>query len=98
MNGHTHSVDSHINENGLNGEIRNSFKSEYLNINACINREFTYDAIKKIADWLLERISIKPKIAIVCGSGLGGIAERLEQPQVIPYNKVPNFPQSTGEC
>jgi hypothetical protein len=76
---------------------KNPHNSNYLNINASVNREFTHDHIKKIADWLTERTSIRPRIAIVCGSGLGGIAERLDGKQVFPYSEIPNFPQSTGE-
>ena len=39
-----------------------------------------------------------PKIAIVCGSGLGGLAETIEpEPKVeLAYGTIPNFPQSTG--
>jgi hypothetical protein len=40
----------------------------------------------------------KPKVAIVCGSGLGGLADAVhEQPRVeIEYSSIPYFPQSTG--
>ena len=39
-----------------------------------------------------------PKIAIVCGSGLGGLADTIEQePRVeLAYGTIPNFPRSTG--
>jgi purine-nucleoside phosphorylase len=39
-----------------------------------------------------------PKIAIVCGSGLGGLAETIDSsPKVeLPYEQVPGFPVSTG--
>ena len=40
----------------------------------------------------------QPKIAIVCGSGLGGLVESIHaQPRhEISYSEVPNFPTSTG--
>lgn len=40
----------------------------------------------------------KPKVAIVCGSGLGGLADTIENdPKVeIPYGNIPHFPRSTG--
>jgi purine-nucleoside phosphorylase len=40
-----------------------------------------------------------PKVAIVCGSGLGGLAETIEpEPKVeLAYGTIPNFPQSTGK-
>jgi purine-nucleoside phosphorylase len=42
----------------------------------------------------------KPRVAIVCGSGLGGLADTIEsEPKVeLAYASIPNFPQSTGEC
>lgn len=41
-----------------------------------------------------------PKVAIVCGSGLGGLADTIEsEPKVeLAYGTIPNFPQSTGKC
>jgi purine-nucleoside phosphorylase len=40
-----------------------------------------------------------PKVAIVCGSGLGGLVETIEaEPKVeLAYSTIPNFPQSTGK-
>lgn len=40
----------------------------------------------------------KPRVAIVCGSGLGGLANVLNQGVRLEwaYKDVPNFPVSTG--
>jgi len=38
----------------------------------------------------------KPFIGIVLGSGLGQLADRIEDPVVIPYSDVPGFPVSTA--
>jgi purine-nucleoside phosphorylase len=40
-----------------------------------------------------------PKVAIVCGSGLGGLAETIEaEPKKeLSYEVIPNFPTSTGK-
>jgi purine-nucleoside phosphorylase len=35
------------------------------------------------------------RIAIVLGSGLGGLAERIESPDVVPFREIPGFPEST---
>ena len=37
-----------------------------------------------------------PTIGIVLGSGLGNLAEEIEEPVVIPYRDVPEFPMSTA--
>jgi len=36
-----------------------------------------------------------PDVAIVLGSGLGGLAARIEQPVVVPFRDVPGFPAAT---
>ena len=37
-----------------------------------------------------------PKIAIILGSGLGLMADRIENPLTIPYSEIPNFKRSTA--
>ena len=41
----------------------------------------------------------KPKFAIICGSGLGGLSNAVNQsPKAeFDYASIPNFPQSTGK-
>lgn len=46
-------------------------------------------------DHVLERIEEPPRLAVVLGSGLGAMAETLENPAVIPYTRIPNWPRST---
>lgn len=46
----------------------------------------------------LESHLAKPRVAIVCGSGLGGLADVVNEGTVktYDYKDIPNFPQSTG--
>ena len=37
-----------------------------------------------------------PSVGIVLGSGLGKLADKIENPVVIPYREVPEFPMSTA--
>ena len=48
------------------------------------------------ADYIKHRISEIPSIAIVLGSGLGKLADKIENPVVIPYGEIPNFKKSTA--
>lgn len=37
----------------------------------------------------------KPTIALVLGSGLSGLADAVQQPDIIPFSKIPHMPAST---
>ncbi|KAF6728207.1 Purine nucleoside phosphorylase [Oryzias melastigma] len=59
------------------------------------NKGYSYDDCKATADWLLAQTDIKPRVGIVCGSGLGGLADLLKDQVAFNYKDIPNFPQST---
>ena len=48
-------------------------------------------------EYVKGRISSKPKIALVLGSGLGGFASQIEVQETLSYNEIPDFPISTVE-
>ena len=57
----------------------------------------TLRAIHAASDALVERMEgRKPQVGIVLGSGLGMLADQIENPLVIPYNELPGFPVSTA--
>jgi len=52
--------------------------------------------VQKAADYILARLKDhKPEVALVLGSGLGGLAEGIEDSVTIEYSSIPNFPVST---
>ncbi len=51
--------------------------------------------IEETVSYLNNRKHISPKIAIVLGSGLGGLTQSMEIVDEIPYTEIPNFPVST---
>ncbi|CAL8235917.1 unnamed protein product [Arctogadus glacialis] len=55
----------------------------------------SYEDYEATADWLRSQTEQRPKVAIICGSGLGGLAALLDNRVVIPYKDIPNFPQTT---
>lgn len=57
--------------------------------------KYTYESVKVIADFIMKRTHIRPKIGIICGSGLGSIPEELTDTTEIKYEDIPNFPKST---
>ena len=57
----------------------------------------TLRAIHAASDALVERLDgRKPTVGIVLGSGLGMLADQIEDPLVIPYSELPGFPVSTA--
>ncbi|XP_068611842.1 purine nucleoside phosphorylase 5a isoform X1 [Brachionichthys hirsutus] len=58
-------------------------------------KNYTYEECKATADWLLVQTGVRPKVGIVCGSGLGGLADILKDQVVFNYEDIPDFPQST---
>jgi purine-nucleoside phosphorylase len=48
------------------------------------------------AQVILGRTPLRPRIALVLGSGLGGFADSLTDATRVPYAEIPAFPQSTA--
>ena len=40
---------------------------------------------------------MKPRIAIILGTGLGALAEEIETDAIVPYEDIPDFPEPTVE-
>ena len=55
------------------------------------------ERIHKAADYVSAKIgNMKPVVGIVLGSGLGKLADKIEDPVVIPYKEIPGFPVPTA--
>jgi purine-nucleoside phosphorylase len=48
------------------------------------------------AQLILQRTALRPQIALVLGSGLGGFADSLTDSTRVPYADIPAFPRSTA--
>lgn len=59
--------------------------------------DHTVERIEEAADVVRSRIESKPDVAIILGTGLGGLAGRLESSVAINYEDIPGFPLSTVE-
>jgi len=51
---------------------------------------------ERAAKFILSKTKLRPRIALVLGSGLGDFADTFSCAVKIPYAKIPNFPQSTA--
>jgi len=52
--------------------------------------------IKDASEFIASRATLRPNVAVVLGSGLGGFADSLTEATVIPYGEIPGWPGSTA--
>lgn len=57
----------------------------------------TIGMIKEAADFITSKTSVTPKVGLILGSGLGVLADHLEDAVSIAYSDIPYFPVSTVE-
>ncbi|XP_031634492.1 purine nucleoside phosphorylase-like [Contarinia nasturtii] len=98
-NGHNHSNGNNMkyNQSPTGSPFKNNFIKSYNNGSNETEEFYSYDLLSSIANYLLDRTKYRPKIGIICGSGLGSLAESIENADQIPYQSIPNFPVSTVE-
>lgn len=54
-----------------------------------------YDQVMEATAFIRTRTSLKPKVALILGSGLGDLAAEVRNATVIPYAEIPHFVRST---
>ena len=55
-----------------------------------------FDHAESAAQFLLSQTSLRPRVGLVLGSGLGSFADELTGSTRIPYANIPFFPRSTA--
>lgn len=56
---------------------------------------FTLEAIERAAEAVQRRLSIVPRVGLILGSGLGAVADSVQEAVVVPYTDIPHFPPAT---
>ncbi len=51
--------------------------------------------VEETTAWLREKTSLTPHVALILGTGLGGLAAPLEVESAIAYEDIPHFPHAT---
>ena len=62
-----------------------------------LDSHYTLERVDESVAAIRARTSITPRVAIILGTGLGGLAARIESPVIIEYGDIPGFPLSTVE-
>jgi purine-nucleoside phosphorylase len=60
-----------------------------------MNPFVTIQDIDQATQYVLNKIKISPKVALVLGTGLGQLADQVIESVIIPYAEIPNWPVST---
>lgn len=55
----------------------------------------TLEQIDQAADTIRKRTSYQPRVALILGSGLNGLADSVQKADIIPYGELPHMPIST---
>lgn len=53
--------------------------------------------IQAAADFIRSQTQHQPTVAMILGSGLGPLADDIENADIVPYDQIPHFPHSTVE-
>jgi purine-nucleoside phosphorylase len=53
--------------------------------------------INEAVDAIRQKCDMKPDVGIICGTGMGDLADQVEGAVKIPYREIPHFPLSTVE-
>lgn len=56
---------------------------------------YSLEHIDRVADSVRARTRYTPRVGLILGSGLGGLAESVESADTIPYPEIPTWPVST---
>jgi purine-nucleoside phosphorylase len=56
---------------------------------------YTLAQIDHMVDTIRPRMAVLPRVAMILGTGLGSLAEAVEEAVVIPYPEIPDWPVST---
>jgi purine-nucleoside phosphorylase len=55
----------------------------------------TLEQIDEAADAIRKWTSYRPRVGLILGSGLNGLADSVQKADIIPYGELPNWPVST---
>ena len=60
-----------------------------------MSETYTLAQIDHIVDTIRPRMAVQPRMAMILGTGLGSLANAVEEAVVFPYSEIPDWPVST---
>jgi len=90
-NGSVMTINNPAQVNGKNGFKTKVFGSKEFESQDPIS----FENVNISAKYILDRTKFRPTVGIICGSGLGTLADLVENADSFNYSEIPNFPVST---
>lgn len=60
-------------------------------------KHYNHAELNEAVSFIQEKLPFQPEVALILGSGLGDLANEIENPVKIKYDDIPHFPVSTVE-
>lgn len=79
----------------VNGTINGDVPKESSHPTENDRTRYTYESLQETVQYIRKQVPFAPEFGIICGSGLGSLADCLDDRIEIPYSTIPHFPQST---
>jgi purine-nucleoside phosphorylase len=57
--------------------------------------QITLETIDRVAQGIRSKIKTQPRFGLILGTGLGGLAQAVQNATIIPYRELPDWPVST---
>ena len=54
-----------------------------------------YEKLQRCFETVQKKVTFKPEVALVLGSGLGDFCDTMDVKEVLPYSEISGFPTST---
>ncbi len=71
-------------------------KASFMDTRIIVTKDyFTLDEIDQVTNQVRSQISRQPQVAMILGSGLGALADAVQDAQTISYQDLPHWPVST---
>ncbi|TMS38454.1 hypothetical protein L596_005176 [Steinernema carpocapsae] len=77
--------------NGKNEVAASNGDSKVFKVNP-----LNYDDIVRVTESIKALVTLNenPTVGIICGSGLGDLADQVTEAQIVPFSKIPGFPST----
>lgn len=76
-------------------DVANGKRRKIKGIDTPQSNQGSFEEVEALAKLISGKIKHAPKVGIVCGSGLGGLGDMVEDKQIIKYSELDGFPVST---